>query len=71
LADKVKGEGFFIACFRKEKGDNKEIYLPKAKPDKFSNLEMEILNKNVNTEGISFLRHEELSMQFLKNYLVI
>jgi 16S rRNA C967 or C1407 C5-methylase (RsmB/RsmF family)/NOL1/NOP2/fmu family ribosome biogenesis protein len=58
--DKVKGEGFFIACFRKEKGDNEEIYLPKAKPEKFSNLEMGILNKNVNTEGISFLRHEEI-----------
>ena len=58
--DKVKGEGFFIACFKKEEGENEDIYLPKVKPDKFSNLEMEILSKNVNTDGLSFLRHEEI-----------
>ena len=39
--DKVKGEGFFIACFRKNDGDNEEAYLPKTSPEKFSNLEME------------------------------
>ena len=59
--DKAKGEGFFIACFRKEEGDNEEIYLRKGKPDKFSNLEMEILNKNLNNEGLAFLRHEEIT----------
>jgi len=54
--DKVKGEGFFIACFRKEDGDDAEIYLPKVKAEKFSNKEIEILNGNVNTDGLSFLR---------------
>lgn len=58
--DKVKGEGFFIACFRKSSGNDEEIYLPKAKAEKFSNVEMEILNKNVNTEGVSFLRNREI-----------
>ena len=58
--DKVKGEGFFIACFRKGEKDNEDVYLPKVKSEKFSNLEMEILNKNVNTEGLAFLRHEEI-----------
>ena len=58
--DKVKGEGFFIACFRKSDGDDKEIYLPKVKAEKFSSLEIEILNKNVNTDGISFLRDREI-----------
>jgi len=58
--DKVKGEGFFIACFKKSDGDDEEKYLPKVKPDKFSSQEMEILNKNVNTDGISFLRHAEI-----------
>lgn len=58
---KILGEGFFIACFRKNEGDDdKEIYLPKVKPEKFSNLEMEILNKNVNSEGISFLKNREI-----------
>jgi 16S rRNA C967 or C1407 C5-methylase (RsmB/RsmF family)/NOL1/NOP2/fmu family ribosome biogenesis protein len=59
-SDKVKGEGFFIACFRKTGGNNEDGYLPKIKPEKFSNKEMEILNKNVNTEGLAFLREEEI-----------
>ena len=65
--DIVKGEGFFIACFRKIDGDDEETYLPKVKAvhkdsfgEKFSNHEMEILNKNINTEGISFLRNQKI-----------
>ena len=58
--DKARGEGFFIACFRKIDGNDKEIYLPKARPEKFSSLEMEILNKNVNINGISFLKDREI-----------
>ena len=54
--DKVKGEGLFIACFRKSDGNDEETYLPKVKAEKFSNLEMEILNKNVNTNGLAFLK---------------
>ena len=56
----VKGEGFFIACFRKNGGNDEEGCLPKIKPEKFSVREMEILNKNVNTEGLTFLRHGEI-----------
>ena len=58
--DKMKGEGFFIACFKKGEGDNEDIYLPKAKPDKFSNQEMDILNRSINTDQLSFLRHGEI-----------
>lgn len=58
--DKVKGEGFFIASLRKSNGDREEIYLPKVKPEKFSNQEMDILVKNVNSDGISFLRNREV-----------
>lgn len=54
--DKVRGEGFFIACFKKNNGDDEERHLPRVKPEKFSSREMEILNKNVNTDGPSFLR---------------
>ena len=57
--DKVKGEGFFIACFKKMDGDEEDLYLPKVRPDKFSNREMEILNKYINTDGVSFLRNRE------------
>jgi 16S rRNA C967 or C1407 C5-methylase (RsmB/RsmF family)/NOL1/NOP2/fmu family ribosome biogenesis protein len=58
--DKVKGEGFFIACFRKTGDSDEETYLRKTKPEKFSVKEMEILNKNVNMESLAFLRHEEI-----------
>jgi NOL1/NOP2/sun family putative RNA methylase len=58
--DKVKGEGFFIACFRKTGDNDEEVYLQKIKPEKFSIKEMEILNKNVNTTDLAFLRHEEI-----------
>jgi len=58
--DKVKGEGFFIACFRKNDDDDEEVYFPKIKPEKFSKQEMEILSRNVNTDGLSFLRHEAI-----------
>ena len=58
--DKVKGEGFFIACFRNNNEHDEEVYLPKIKPTKFSVKEMEILNKNVNTEGLAFLRYEKI-----------
>src|SRR5688572_3334894 len=57
--DKVKGEGFFFACFKKDDGDSDETWLPKFKTEKFSNQEMEILNKNVNTHGLVFLRHSK------------
>ena len=58
--DKLKGEGFFIACFKKNIPDDKKFYLPKVKPDKFSNPEMEILNKKVNTKDPGFLRYGEI-----------
>ena len=57
--DKVKGEGFFMACFRKEEDDNEDVYLPKVKAEKFSNRELDILYKNVKADGISFLRDRE------------
>jgi len=58
--DKAKGEGFFIACFRKDDGDDDEPWLPKMKAEKFSNQEMEILNKNVKTHGLGFLRYSKI-----------
>jgi len=57
--DKIKGEGFFIACFRKQ-GDNEEVDLPKVKADKFSKHEVEILNKYINSDGITFLKHGKI-----------
>lgn len=55
--DKLKGEGFFIACFRKANGNDNEFALPKKKAEKFSKPETDILNRYVNAEGITFLRN--------------
>lgn len=57
--DKLKGEGFFIACFRKQGDDESENYYPKTKSEKFSKQEMELLGKFVKTEGTGFLRNRE------------
>ena len=58
--DKIKGEGFFIACFSKENGKSKETILPRAKPDKFSKQELDVLGKYVNIDGLLFLRHGKM-----------
>jgi 16S rRNA C967 or C1407 C5-methylase (RsmB/RsmF family)/NOL1/NOP2/fmu family ribosome biogenesis protein len=58
--DKIKGEGFFIACFKKENDNDEEVSLPKVKADKFSKQEIDILNKYVNTNNIAFLRHGKI-----------
>ena len=67
--DKLKGEGFFIACFRKEKNNTKEIILPKAKPDKFSKQELDILGKYVNMDKLAFLRYGKLLRAIPENLL--
>ena len=68
--DKVKGEGFFIACFRKMKGDDEEIFLPKIKPEKFSKQELDLLGRYVNSDGISFFRQGKSIHAIPENLLV-
>lgn len=59
--DKIKGEGFFITWFRKKASDDiDEIRLPKAKPEKFSKPEIDVLKKHINTDGVTFLRHGKM-----------
>jgi 16S rRNA C967 or C1407 C5-methylase (RsmB/RsmF family)/NOL1/NOP2/fmu family ribosome biogenesis protein len=67
--DKVKGEGFFIACFRKNDAeDSSEFYKkPKpayakvsaGKPDKISQAEINILDNYVKKEGLAFIQMEK------------
>ena len=56
--DKIKGEGFFIACFRKNGDDDNDIYLPKTKSQKFSNQELDVLNNSIGDSEIHFIRSE-------------
>lgn len=57
--DKIKGEGFFIACFRKNNGDDKEGYLPKPKSQKFSKQERELLNSSTSSDEVGFIRNDK------------
>lgn len=58
--DKIKGEGFFISCFRKQADNNREIALPKLKAEKFSKQETEVLNKYVNDDKITYTRNGKI-----------
>jgi 16S rRNA C967 or C1407 C5-methylase (RsmB/RsmF family)/NOL1/NOP2/fmu family ribosome biogenesis protein len=67
--DKLKGEGFFIACFRKQGGEENKNLQNKIKPEKFSKQEMEVLERYVNTTGVSFLRNRETIHAMPENLL--
>lgn len=58
--DKLKGEGFFIACFKKSDHGDDEIVNFKAKSEKFSKKEMDILASYIKPENLDFVRHREM-----------
>ena len=67
--DKVKGEGFFIACFRKKDGDEASRFHLKTKTEKFSKEESAILKSTIKTDGLSFLRGEKAIHAFPETLL--
>ncbi|MBL7738118.1 MAG: hypothetical protein JNK14_02780 [Chitinophagaceae bacterium] len=56
--DKVKGEGFFLACFQKKDGGEESAFKTKTKATPVSKNEMDVIRKWVNAEGYSFIKHE-------------
>lgn len=54
--DKLKGEGFYIHCFRKKDGDNRSIRKTKFKPEFLSKKETELVKHWVNTDQKQFIR---------------
>jgi NOL1/NOP2/fmu family ribosome biogenesis protein len=57
--DKLKGEGFFIACFRKTDGD-KEFRYPKLKYQQPARPAAAVLKNWVDTEGLKWLVHRDM-----------
>ena len=55
--DKVKGEGFFLACFQKKDGDVDTAFRYRKKPEQASKKEIELIEKWVKNEGIIFIKH--------------
>ena len=72
--DKIKGEGFFMACFRKKTngGSNK---LRPSKPEVISSKEKNIIEQWVDEPNLQFIRFRDeiiaLPLQFLQEFLVL
>jgi 16S rRNA C967 or C1407 C5-methylase (RsmB/RsmF family)/NOL1/NOP2/fmu family ribosome biogenesis protein len=56
--DKVKGEGFFIACFRKTHGDEGAFAKIKTKAEIATKKEIEIIEKWVERDEHQFIKYE-------------
>jgi NOL1/NOP2/fmu family ribosome biogenesis protein len=54
---KVKGEGFFLSCFKKKEGDKEFYSRVKNKPEQVSKKELELIGKWAKPEGKSFIKH--------------
>jgi len=70
--DKIKGEGFFMACFRKRTSDGSTRLRP-AKPDVVSSNEKSIIEKWTNHGDLQFIRFRSeivaLPSQLLQDFL--
>lgn len=58
--DKVRGEGFFIACFKKNSGSDKDRHLPRSRPQKFSTKEIGILGDYIGPGNITFIKDHDI-----------
>ena len=57
--DKVKGEGFFLACFRKTDGEQNASFKKKKKAEPATRQEKEILEKWVKKEELELVKHKD------------
>jgi 16S rRNA C967 or C1407 C5-methylase (RsmB/RsmF family)/NOL1/NOP2/fmu family ribosome biogenesis protein len=57
--DKVKGEGFFIASFRKKDGEERMATPGNNKKRVLSHAESAVIKKWINTDGLAFLTHRQ------------
>jgi NOL1/NOP2/fmu family ribosome biogenesis protein len=55
--DKVKGEGFFIACFRKTGEEDEASFKIKSKPDQLTKKESEIAQQWMKKDDHEFIKH--------------
>ncbi len=72
--DKIKGEGFFLSCFRKKKTDGNYKLRP-SKAETISSKDKSVIEKWVDFERLEFIRHrnEIISIPkiFLQEFLLI
>lgn len=58
--DKVKGEGFFIACFKKRNGERDLFFRIKNKPFATTKKEMAVIEKWLNKDSFSFIKQKNI-----------
>jgi len=56
--DKVKGEGLFLACFRKTNGEENAAFKIKNKKDVLNRKEMDVIKKWVAKDDLKFIKHD-------------
>ena len=56
--DKVKGEGFFIACFRKNGKEDFVEFQRRKKVEKIPTAEIKVLENYLQTDGFTFLKRD-------------
>ncbi|HEV7781406.1 MAG TPA: Fmu (Sun) domain protein [Chitinophagaceae bacterium] len=67
--DKVKGEGFFIACFQKNDGDEDMETWYKKKPGSLTKKEKEVVEKWVDPSGKTFIKYADTVYAWPENLL--
>lgn len=55
--DRVKGEGFFLACFQKKEGGDEVAAKSKKRPEPVTKKEIEFVEKWIEMEGRVFIKH--------------
>ena len=55
--DKVKGEGFFLACFKKADGEETASLKLKSKPEAATKNDIEMLARWITMNGLQFVKH--------------
>jgi NOL1/NOP2/fmu family ribosome biogenesis protein len=55
--DKVPGEGFFLACFKKKEGEADAEFRYRKKPEQATKKEMEMIEKWIKVEGLTFIKY--------------
>ena len=55
--DKIKGEGFFLACFQKKEDESDSSFAIRDKADVLTKKEMELISKWIKKEGKEFIKH--------------
>lgn len=67
--DKVKGEGFFLACARKTDGDISPVWKIKNKPEQAAQNEITLIEKWVDPSSLDFIKYKNTVYAWPKPFI--